>query len=72
MPVRDAEIRFAPHEGACESCGHPRLLTGARPQGSGCVWFAYCPSCRRVHERADIPGWFGRGLPPPLPACRLH
>lgn len=72
MSVKEAEIRLSAQEGPCTCCGHPRLLTGARPLGSGCVWFSYCPVCRRVHEQAEIPGWFARGLPAPVPNRVLH
>jgi hypothetical protein len=63
VPIKDAEIRFSPNEEVCHRCGHPRLITAARPQGLDCLWYAYCPSCRQVQELAAIPGWFSRGLP---------
>lgn len=71
MPIKDAEIRFSPNQEECHRCGHPRLITAVRPQESGCLWYAYCPSCRQVQELAAIPGWFSQGLPAPS-AERSH
>ncbi|MDW7711906.1 MAG: hypothetical protein SCH98_15685 [Deferrisomatales bacterium] len=72
MPVREARVQLERHRGECLECGHPRLVAVTRPQGPGCRWYTYCPSCRRVHEQADIPGWFGRDLLAPHGMCALH
>ncbi|MHB8765684.1 MAG: hypothetical protein ACYDA8_15310 [Deferrisomatales bacterium] len=70
MPVKEAEVRVRADDTACPRCGHSHLLGAARPQGADHLWFAYCPACREVQERASIPGWFTEGLLPP--PGRLH
>ena len=72
MSIKEPEARFTEQEPVCRRCGHPELTSVSRPAGDARLWFAYCPVCQQVQDRAAIPEWFLEGLPPPTGRSDLH
>lgn len=72
MPIKEPQARMTPQEQRCRRCGHTELRSVSRSSGESRLWFAYCPVCHSVQDRAAIPEWFLEGLAPPANRSNLH
>jgi Zn finger protein HypA/HybF involved in hydrogenase expression len=72
LSIKEPQVEVTPQESRCRRCGHPELHSVARSSGESRLWFAYCPACHNVQDRAAIPEWFLEGLPPPPNRTDLH
>jgi hypothetical protein len=72
LPIKEVQGRVMPDQTSCRNCGHPRLRTVASALGDTRLWFAFCPACHNIQDRAFIPEAFLEGLPAPPDYRRLH